>query len=235
MICRSLSTTFGTSASTPMFNSKRTLNATLLIAAYAISTTALGQSAALSGVMGSKALLVVNGSAPKSLAAGETHQGVKLVSVAGEQAVVEIKGQRSTLRVGDAPVSIGAKSDPSSSNKIVLAVGSGGHFFAQGMVNSKPMQFMVDTGATTVALGMSDAQRLGIEYQKGRPVRMNTANGQAQGWLVKLDSLRISDVVVYDVEAIVGPNMPFALLGNSFLSRFSMNRNSDTMILERRY
>lgn len=216
--------------------------ATRIIAACAIYTVASGtfslvfaQNVALSGTMGSKALLVVDGSAPKTVGAGETHKGVKVISAGGEQAVVEIKGQRSTLQVGGAPVSIGAASDPASSNKIVLPVGSGGHFFAQGMVNRKPMQFMVDTGATTVAFGVSDAERLGIDYQKGRPVRMGTANGQAQGWLVKLSSLRIGDVEVYDVDAIVGPNMPYALLGNSFLSRFSMNRSSDTMVLERRY
>ena len=206
-----------------------------LVSASGLFCPVFAQSVALSGMLGNKALLVVGGSAPKSVAAGETHQGVKVISASGEQAVVEIKGQRSTLRVGDAPVSVGAKVDPASGGKIVLPMGSGGHFFAQGSVNSKPIQFMVDTGATTIALGVSDAQRLGIDFEKGRPVSMSTANGQARGWLVKLASVRIGDVEVYDVEAIVGPNMPYALLGNSFLSRFSMFRGSDTMVLERRY
>jgi aspartyl protease family protein len=210
-------------------------NALLLIAAYALSTWSIAQSVALSGVLGSKALLVVNGSTPKAVAAGESHLGVKVVSVTGEQAVLDIKGQRSTVRVGDAPVSVGVQKDSTSSNKIVLPLGQGGHFFAQGTVNGKSMQFLVDTGATTVALGESDAKRMGIDYQKGRPVRMNTANGAAQGWFVKLNSVRIGDVEVYEVDAVVGPNMPFALLGNSFLSRFSMNRTSDMMVLERRY
>lgn len=215
--------------------SKTTRNAIFFVAAYAMLHWASAQSVALSGVLGSKALLVVDGSAPKALAAGESHLGVKLLSVVGEQASIEIKGQRSTLRVGDAPVSVGAKRDSTSSNKITLPLGQGGHFFAQGTVNGKSMQFLVDTGATTVALGESDAQRMGIEYKKGRPVRMSTANGMAQGWLIKLNSLRIGDVEVYEVDAIVGPNMPYALLGNSFLSRFSMNRTSDLMVLERRY
>jgi aspartyl protease family protein len=214
---------------------KAARNALFLIAAYALSNWAIAQSVALSGVLGSKALLVVNGSAPKAVAVGESHLGVKVVSVAGEQAVLDIKGQRSTVRVGDAPVSVGVQKDTSSSNKIVLPLGQGGHFFAQGMVNGQSMQFMVDTGATTVALGESDAKRMGIDYQKGRPVRMNTANGPVQGWFIKLNSLRIGDVEVYEVDAVVGPNMPFALLGNSFLSRFSMNRTSDLMVLERRY
>ena len=199
------------------------------------STASWAQSVALAGMLGSKALLVVDGTEPKSVAAGESHKGVKVVATLGETATIDIKGQRSTLRVGDAPVSLGARAEAASGGKIILPMGSGGHFYSQGLVNGKPIQFMVDTGATTVALGISDAQRLGIDYAKGLPVRMGTANGTAQGYLVKLRSVRLGDVEVFDVDAIVGPNMPYALLGNSFLSRFSMNRNSDTMVLERRY
>ncbi len=213
-------------------------SAIIFIAATAISTWTLAQSASLTGVLGSKALLVIDGTAPKALAAGQEHMGVKLVSVAGELAVVEIKGKRSNLRVGDAPVSVGGtgfKAEAGGGSKITLPMSAGGHFMANGMINGRSIQFMVDTGASAVALGVSDAQRLGIDYQKGTPVRMNTANGVAQGWLVKLQSVRIGDVQVYDVEAVVGPNMPFALLGNSFLNRFSMNRNSDVMVLERRF
>ena len=217
--------------------------AIIFVALCAVLTTATAQnssqnsgpSVALSGVLGSKALLVVNGAPPKSVAAGETHMGVKLVSASGDQAVIDIQGKRSNLRVGDAPVSVGGSGGTGGGTKIVLPMGSGGHFMANGTVNGRAIQFMVDTGATAVALGISDAQRLGIDYQKGSPVRMNTANGVAQGWLVKLQSVRIGEVEVYEVDAVVGPNMPFALLGNSFLSRFSMNRSSDVMVLERRY
>jgi aspartyl protease family protein len=184
--------------------------------------------------MGSKALLVVDGGAPKALSTGESHQGVKVLSVVGEQATLEIKGQRSTVRVGDAPVSQGAKPGGTNGNKIVLPMGSGGHFFAQGLVNGKPIQFMVDTGATTVAMGMSDAKRMGIDYQKGLAVRVGTANGVAQGWKVRLNTVKIGDVEVYEVDAIVGPDMPYALLGNSFLGRFNMNKTNDQMVLDKR-
>ncbi len=186
-------------------------------------------------MLGNKALLVVDGAAPKAVAAGESHMGVKVISVTGQQAVLEIKGLRGPIHLGEAPVSLGAKLGSINGNKIVLPLGSGGHFFTQATIYGKTMQFMVDTGATTVALGMSDAQRLGIDYAKGRPVQMSTANGIAKGWLVKLSSIRIGDVEVYEVDAVVGPNMPVGLLGNSFLNRFSMNRSSDQMVLERRF
>jgi aspartyl protease family protein len=210
-------------------------NAIFFIAALATIHWTSAQSVALSGVMGSKALLVVDGSAPKALAAGETHKGVKVVNVMGEQATLEIKGQRSTVRVGEAPVSQGARPGGTNGSKIVLPIGSGGHFFAQGWINGKSIQFLVDTGATTVAMGMSDAKRMGIDYQKGLAVRMGTANGVAQGWLIKLSTLKIGDVEVYEVDAIVGPDMPYALLGNSFLGRFNMNKTIDQMVLDKRH
>src|SRR5688572_7445317 len=69
---------------------------------------AAAQSVALAGMLGNKALLVVNGGAPKSVAAGEKHMDVKVISTSGDQAVLELNGKRHTLRVGDAPVSVGA-------------------------------------------------------------------------------------------------------------------------------
>ncbi len=207
----------------------------ILIALSAGSITAYAQNVALTGVMGSKALVVIDGAPPKMMAAGETYAGVKLLSASGDQAVMEIAGKRANLRVGDAPVSQGGGAGGASGNKIVLPVGSGGHFMANGSINGRTIQFMVDTGATSVAIGINDAQRMGIDYQKGQPVRMATANGVAQGWRVKLNSVRVGDVEIFDVDAVVGPNMPFALLGNSFLGRFTMNRNTDTMVLERRF
>ena len=77
---------------------------------------------------------------------------------------------------------------------------------------------------------------MGLNYQNGQPVRMNTANGVAQGWRMKLDSVRIGDVEVFGVEAIITPQpMPYVLLGNSFLSRFQLSRDNSQLILEKRY
>lgn len=208
------------------------LLALLLAAAWGV---AAGQSVGLQGMLGSKALLIVDGAAPKAVGPGETHMGVKVVSTAGDQAVVELGGKRHTLRVGDAPASVGGGGSPRG-NKIVLPVGSGGHFMAQGAINGRAMQFMVDTGASAVGMSQADAERAGVNYRSGRQVPIGTANGVVPGWVVKLNSVRIGDVEVHEVDAIVTPAfMPYVLLGNSFLSRFQMQRNNDQMVLERRY
>ena len=213
-------------------------SASVLLAALCLASMAAhAESVALAGMLGSKALLVVDGSAPKSVAAGETHQGVKVISTSGDQAVVEESGKRMTLRVGEAPVSMGGGGGSGAKGtRIVLTVGSGGHFMTAGQINGKAVQFMVDTGATSIAMSSVDADRAGINYKSGQPVNMSTANGTAPGYRVKLASVRIADVEVYDVDAVVTPQaMPFMLLGNSFLTRFQMTRDNDQMTLVKRY
>ncbi len=195
------------------------------------------QSVALSGVAGSKALLIVDGAAPKFLNPGQTHQGVKLLSTQGESAVVEVNGQRQTLRVGEAPVSVGGGAPSGGgAQRIVLTADGRGHFMPQGQINGRAVQFMVDTGATVIGIGESDAKRINLNYAQGQRVQMSTANGVAIGYRIQLDSVKVGDVMVRNVEAVVTPqSMPFVLLGNSFLNRFQMQRSNDQLTLERRF
>ena len=211
---------------------KKLLALTLALA----SGLAAAQSVALQGMLGNKALLIVDGAAPKSVGPGESHMGVKVLATMGDQATVEIDGKRHTLRVGDAPASVGKSGPGARGSKIVLTAGSGGHFLTQGAINGRAVQFMVDTGATSVAMGVAEAERIGIDYKKGQLGRGSTANGVVTVYHVKLASVRIGDVEVYDVDASVLPAaMGHILLGNSFLTRFQMTRHNDQLVLERRF
>ncbi len=206
------------------------------VALLSVDHGAQAQTVALSGILGAKALLVVDGAAPKAVAPGETFHGVKVISTQNDNAVLEIAGQRQTARVGGAPVSVGAAIGPGTGGRIVLSAGSGGHFVTQGLINARPVQFLVDTGATTIGIGMLDAERIGLDYKQGPRVQLATANGIAQGWRVQLSSVRLNDVEVHEVEAVVTPYaMPYVLLGNSFLTRFQMTRTNDQMVLEKRF
>lgn len=207
----------------------------MLLAMLLASLSAQAQTVALAGMLGSKALLVVNGTAPKTVAVGESHQGVKVIATSGDQAVVEQDGKRNTLRVGEAPVYMSSGNSGGKGNRIVLVAGSGGHFVTAGQINGKAVQFMVDTGATSVAMGAQDAERAGVNFKAGQPVMMSTANGSVQGYRIKLDSVRVGDVEVFGVDAVVTPQtMPYMLLGNSFLTRFQMLRENDQMTLTKR-
>jgi aspartyl protease family protein len=206
------------------------------LAALLFAGVAAAQNVALQGVLGSKALLIVEGAAPKAVAIGDSHNGVKVLSVLGDQAVLEFGGQRHTLRVGESQASVGGGGPASRGTRIVLPAGSGGHFSTQGTINGKAVQFLVDTGATTVAMGLPTAERLGINYKAGQPSRSMTANGVVHTWRVRLASVRIGDVEVYDVEgSVLQADMPIVLLGNTFLTRFQMTRSNDQLVLERRY
>jgi len=208
-----------------------------LAAALLLTAPAWAQSVAINGTLGNKALLIVDGGFPKAVAVGEVHKGIKVVAIQGEQITLEMGGKRQTLRVGDAPASVGSGAgEQLSGGRVVLTAGPGGHFMTDGQINGRTVQFMVDTGATTVAMSVADAKRIGLNYQNGETVQMNTANGVTQGWRVTLNTVRVGDVMVSGVEAVVSPGgMPYVLLGNSFLSRFQMNRNNDQMVLERRF
>ncbi len=210
---------------------------------FVVSLLALGmasaqaQSVAMTGGMGSRALLVINGGQPKALAAGDTHLGVKVLSVTSEQAVVDIGGKRQTVRLGEGPVSVGGSGGGGGGgSQIVLAAGRGGHFFTLGSINGRSVNFVVDTGATLVAMSAAEAQRIGLKYEHGQPGYSSTANGVIRAYRIKLNSVRIGDVELQNVEASVSEgSMPYVLLGNSFLSRFQMKRENDTMTLVKRY
>ncbi len=206
----------------------------VLAAALLCATAAPAQTVTFSGSMGSKALLVIDGT-PRAVAVGGTHQGVKLVSMDGGDAVVEIGGKRVPLQLG-APVNLGAAAGAAGGTQIVLTAGPGGHFVTQGAINGKAVQFVVDTGATSVALGQEQADRLGLDYRKGRRGMAHSANGLVPVYATRLASVRVGEVTVYDVEAMVVPAaMPMVLLGNSFLTRFQMKRENDILTLDRRY
>lgn len=211
----------------------------LVVAAQLLAAAAVAHAAGsvtLTGTIGSRAILIVNGAPPKTVAVGETFQGVKLLSLQSEQAVVELEGKRVNLRM-DTPVSIGGGGGSGGGgNRIVLPADSRGHFMTQGTINGRAVTFMLDTGATNVAMSAADAQRIGLDYSKGQPVQIGTANGVAQGYRLRLQSVRVGDVEVYDIDAVVSQqSMPFVLLGNSFINRFSMRRDADQMVLEKRY
>jgi aspartyl protease family protein len=189
----------------------------------------------MGGSLGSNALLVIDGKT-RTVAVGATVDGIRLVSVTGNEAVVELKGKRVVLHLGDAQVNLGGKASEGGGKQIVLTAQSGGHFHAIGTINGQSVRFVVDTGASVVAMDKYEAERLGIDYKNGPRGVSRTANGDAVAYATKLKSVRIGDVQVYDVDAIVLPApMPYILLGNSFLTRFQMKRENDVMTLDLRY
>jgi aspartyl protease family protein len=94
----------------------------------------------------------------------------------------------------------------------------------------------VDTGASLISMGVSDARRIGLNYLQGQPGLSNTANGVVQVYRVKLDTVRLGDITLNNVDAVVhGSDMPWVLLGMSFLNRVQMSRAGDELKLVKRF
>jgi len=201
---------------------------------WLLATAAHAQTVSMSGRLGDRALLMIDGS-PRTVAVGSTVQGVKLISVTADGSVVELGGKRVALPMGGAQVNLGGGNSEGGGSRIVLTAGPGGHFVTGGSINGKAVEFVVDTGATSVSMSQVDAERIGLKYRDGQRGMANTANGQVPVHRVMLTSVRVGDVQIYNFEALVIPaQMPFVLLGNSFLTRFQMKRENDIMTLERR-
>lgn len=222
---------------TPRPASTLTALLTGLVMAVALTVgTACAQSVSLQGTMGTdRAVLVIDGQT-QVLAVGQTARGVRLAELRGDTARVEREGAASTwLRVGAAQVRLSTAPLTTGSREIVIPMGQGGHFFVDGSINGRAVRFMVDTGATVVSMGVADAQRLGIDYQKGTRGVASTAGGLVPAWNVTLNAVRVGEVELPNVQASISPaSMPFVLLGNSFLNRFQMRRDNDVLRLERR-
>jgi len=190
---------------------------------------------ALAGVFPGKALLVINGGAPRTVAAGSsTPEGVRVVSVDAESAVAYFDGQRHRLVVGQHAVSVGR--DGGGAPQATIEADGRGMFRTSGKINGATMQFVVDTGATFVALGRSDAQRVGLDLTRAEPISLQTANGVARGWRVPFDSVSVGGITLRNVDGVVhATDLPVALLGMSFLNRMEMRREGSTMKLRQRF
>ena len=189
---------------------------------------------AVAGLFSGKALLVIDGGEPKIVAVGQTTpEGVRLVAVDGESATVELDGKRRIVRMGQSVVSQKSGTGP---QEVTLVADTRGHFLTQGAINGQSVRFLVDTGATMVSMGAADASRIGVDWRKGQPGVVQTANGQARAWKVRLDSVRVGDITVHGVDGIVHETeMPVVLLGMSFLSRTEMRHEGTTMTLKKRF
>ena len=193
----------------------------------------------LNGVVGNKALLVIDSAKPRWLAVGETTpQGVKLISVSGDTAVVEEGGKRQSLRLGESRrLNAGGAAATAGVSRVKINADGRGHFVTTGQINGQSVKFLVDTGASYISMGSGEAKRLGLKYLDGEKTNISTANGVVRSYRVKLDEVRLGDVTLNNVDGMVlaDDSLPIVLLGMSFLNRMEMTRDGEQMVLKKRF
>lgn len=203
--------------------------------AWLLTSVAHATDIEVAGLFNGKAMVSINGSPPKVLSVGQTLQNVKLLSASSNAAVFEVDGKKQTLGMGQ---SISTSSGGNGSKPTIkLTADGGGHFQTGGSVNGRPINFLVDTGATTVAISMRSAQAMGIDLRKATMGASTTAAGVVRTYRVTFDNVKIGDISLNFVEGSVLEGMPddFALLGNSFLSRLEMRREGTVLTLTKNY
>lgn len=212
----------------------RRILATLALVVLAVADVHAAD-VSLAGVFGGKAVLVIDGGAPRTLAPGaRSPEGVKLLSVEGDRAWVDIDGRRVQLRIGENVAS--QRSAETSASVIHLNADQQGHFSADGAINGVPMKFLLDTGATVIAMDRNQARRAGVDLSRAEAMRVQTANGVVRAWRVRLASVKLGSVTQANVEAaVMDAEMPQVLLGMSFLNRMDMQRNGQVMTLRQRF
>jgi len=116
-------------------------------------------------------------------------------------------------------------------SSVVLERNRAGHFLATGRINGEPVEFLLDTGATYVAVSSGLAERLGLEATGS--AWFNTANGRVRGELTTLDEVSLGGFAAREVRGSISPGMEgdVALLGMSFLNRFDIEIRDARMVL----
>lgn len=115
--------------------------------------------------------------------------------------------------------------------EVKLTSNRDGHFVMTGQINTRPVQFMLDTGATNVAVPESVAQTLRLE--RGDRVQVSTANGRTDAFRTTLQRLQIGDIVLYNVRALVVPGLDGeqVLLGMSAVKQLEFTQRGGTLLL----
>jgi len=196
-------------------------------------TQAWAVSLTLVGLFPGKAVVIINGQDPRTLSVGQkTIESVTLLSTTSDTAVFEVEGVKQTLELGQHFVPISNKGGSS----VFIPADAQGHHWVIGQINGKTIRFLVDTGATVVSLPASFAKAAGIDYQKGQRGVVETANGQAAAYRVRVDTIVIGDITLYQVDAtVMESGLDAALLGMSFLNRTDLKRDGANLVLTKRF
>lgn len=172
------------------------------------------------------------------LSVGESSpEGVKLISADSENAILEVNGRKKTYNVGNA-VSIGTRFSKPAERVVQAFPDSMGMYYVQGSANGYPIKFLIDTGATAIAMNSAQADRLGIDYKLiGDQALVSTASGIAKAYTINLNKVKVGEIELQNVRAMVidGGYPKEVLLGMSFLSRVSVEREGNRMRIKKKY
>lgn len=183
------------------------------------------------GLFGGRVVVLIDGQR-EVMSEGETVAGITLIAADSQRAVFEYDGQRFESGLSSR---VGGSYAAPARQEVRIARDGRGMFRSAGRINGRPVTFLVDTGATAIALNSQLAQTLGVDYQRlGTPVPVTTASGRTTGYRLTLNEVSVGTIRLSRVAAIVlEGGYPYEpLLGMSFLGRIEMRNSGQMMVLE---
>lgn len=176
-------------------------------------------------------ILHVDGQQRKLRTGQISPEGIKLISANSEQAILEVKGKQERYTLGS---HVSSQFSEAKRNEARIWR-QNEMYVTPGLINGQPVDFMVDTGASWIAMSRQQAKELGINYfYEGTQGWASTANGTTPVYKIMLDKVKVGGIELRNVEASVLENSSpgHILLGNSFLNRVDMQREGHMMLLK---
>ena len=180
-----------------------------------------------------KAVLDINGKQRTLKVGARSREGVLLISANSDKAIVEINGEQRQLKL-NGKITTG---HVRAKNLVQIFPGDNGHYFIDGLINNHSVRFLVDTGASTIAINKQMAKRIGLLYKvDGEKGFVETASGTAAAYGVTFNSVQVRSITLRRVRGTVidGAYPSVALLGQSFLNRLNLRREGIMMELSER-
>ncbi|PCJ45670.1 MAG: TIGR02281 family clan AA aspartic protease [Gammaproteobacteria bacterium] len=187
----------------------------------------------VNAILNNAAVLTINGKQQMIRKMAKSSEGYQLVVIAQDSVTLLIAGEKQVFKLGAAVTS--SKAGRSGKQSVNINRDRNGMYYSRGTINGKTVDFLVDTGATFIAMNSILANQLGIDYlNKGTIGKIQTASGIVTAWQVKLDKVTLGEVELLFVEAAVveGSFPKQTLLGMSFLSRVKLKNDGLLMTIE---
>jgi len=187
------------------------------------------------GLFSGRAVVLIDGRQHVLRAGQAGPEGVRLLAADSESALLEIDGREVEARL-DGRVT--ARKRTAEVQEVQVLRNSAGMYTTVGSINGLTVNFLVDTGASQVALNADEARRLGIDFRvSGTPTAVDTASGVARAWAVKLDSVKVGSLEIRNVGAVVleGSTPQHTLLGMTYLGRLEIDNDGRLMTLRKKY
>ncbi len=190
-------------------------------------------------VLFEKAAMIEYQGKQKLLRNGQSYGDIKLIHADSHKAEFLIDGKKQILglhqnKIGGNVYTAEAKQP---SKLLQIPRDNGGMFRKAGYINGVQVNFLIDTGASQVAMNESTARLIGLQYRlNGYKTQVFTASGQSYAWVIKLKKVQLGGFVVNQVEALViqGDGPSEVLLGMSFLQKFSIHHDGQMLKIRRR-